>query len=98
MVLNGDVNIHLNDRISDEDAGIFSDTLEAMGFIIHMAGPTHRSRNTIDLIVNQSGSMLDVTSCNCGPYLSDHCVLNCTHLWSMRRQFGRALHTGKWDQ
>ena len=78
VALIGDVNIHLNDHTSHEDAGIFSDTLEAIGFMIHMAGPTHHSRNTIDLIANQSGSTLDVASCNCGPYLSDHCVLNCT--------------------
>ena len=78
MVLNGDVNIHLNDHTSDDDAGIFIDTLEAMGFKIHMAGPTHHSRNTIDLIATQSGSTLDMISCTCGPYLSDHCVLNCT--------------------
>ena len=78
MVLIGDVNIHLNDCTSDDDVGIFSDTLEAVGFIIHMAGPIHHSRNTTDPIANQSGSTLDVTSCNCGPYLSDHCVLNCT--------------------
>ena len=78
VVLIGDVNIHLNDHTSDEDAGIFSDTLEAMGFMIHMAGPAHCSGNTIDLIANQSGSTLGVASCNCGPYLSDHCVLNCT--------------------
>ena len=78
VVLIGDVNIHLNDCTSDDHTGIFSDMLEAMGFIIHMAGPTHHSRNTIDLIATQSGSTLDVTSCTCGPYLSDHCVLNCT--------------------
>ena len=78
VVLIGDVNIPLNDHTSDDDAGIFSDMLEAMSFIIHMAGPTHCSGNTIDLIATQSGSTLDVTSCNCGPYLSDHCVLNCT--------------------
>ena len=78
VVLIGDVNIHLNDHTSDDDAGIFNDTLEVMGFIIHMAGPTHHSGNTIDLIATQSGSALDVTSCNCGQYLSDHCVLNCT--------------------
>ena len=78
VVLIGDVNIHLNDHTSDDDAGIFSDMLEAIGFIIHMAGPTHHSGNTTDLIATQSGSTLDVTSCNCGPYLSDHCVLNCT--------------------
>ena len=46
--------------------------------LIHMAGPTHCSGNTIDLIATQSGSTLDVTSCTCGPYLLDHCVLNCT--------------------
>ena len=78
VVLIGDVNIHLNDCTSDDDAGIFSETLEAMGFIIHMDGPTHHSGNTIDLIANQSGSTLDVISCKCGPYLSDHCVVNCT--------------------
>ena len=78
VVLIEEVNIHLNDHTSDDDAGIFSDTLEAMGFIIHMASPTHHSRNTIDLIATQSGSTLDVTSCTCGPYLSGHYVLNCT--------------------
>ena len=46
--------------------------------MMHMAGPTHHSGNTIDLIATQSGSTLDVTSCTCGPYLSDHCVLSCT--------------------
>ena len=78
VVLIGDVNIHLNNCTSDDDARIFSDTLEAMGFIIHMASPTHHSGNTIDLIANQSGSTLDVISCKCGPYLSDHwcCKLN----------------------
>ena len=78
VVLIGDVNIHLNDRTSGDDAGIFSDTLEVMGFIMHMAGPTHCSGNTIDLIATQSGSTLDTIICTCGPYLSDHCVLNCT--------------------
>ena len=78
VVLIGDLNIHLNDCTSDDDAGIFSDMVEAMGFIIYMAGPTHHSGKTIDLIVTQSGSTLDVTSCTCGPYLSDHCVLKCT--------------------
>ena len=78
VILIGDVNIHLNDCTSDDDVGIFSDTLEAMGFIIHMASPTHCSGNTIDLIANQSGGTLDVISCKCGPYLSDHCVVNCT--------------------
>ena len=77
VVLIGDMNIHLNNHTSD-DAGIFIDMLEAMGFKIHMAGPTHCSRNTIDLIATQSGSTLDVISCTCGPYLSDHCVLNHT--------------------
>ena len=43
-----------------------------------MDGPTHHSGNTIDLIANQSGSTIDVISCKCGPYLSDHCVVNCT--------------------
>ena len=78
VVLIGDVTIHLNNHTSDDDAGIFSDMLEAMGFIIHMTIPTHCPRNAIDLIATQSGSTLDVTSCTCGPYLSDHCVLNCT--------------------
>ena len=78
VVLMGDMNIHLNDHTSDDGAGIFIDTLEAMGFTIHMAGPTHNSGHTIDLIATQSGSMLDLISCTCGPCLSDHCVLNCT--------------------
>ena len=60
VVLIGDMNIHLNDHTSDDDAGIFMDTLEAMGYIIHMAGPTHHSRHTIDLIATQLGSTLDV--------------------------------------
>ena len=77
VVLIGDMNIHLNDRTSDDDAGSFMDTLEAMGFTIHMAGPTHHSRHTIDL-TTQSRSTLDVISCTSGPYLLDHCVLNCT--------------------
>ena len=52
--------------------------LEAMGFAIHMAGPIHHPGHTIDLTATQSGSTLDMISCTCGPYLSDHLVLNCT--------------------
>ena len=78
VVLIRDVNIHLNDCTSDDNAGFFSGTLEAMGFITHMASSTHCSGNTIDLMATQSGSTLDGTSCTCGPYLSDHCVLICT--------------------
>ena len=78
VVLIGDMNIHLNDRTLDDDAGIFMDTLEAMDFTIHIAGPTHCSEHPIDLIATQSGRTLDVISCTCGPYLLDHCALNCT--------------------
>ena len=39
VLLIEDMNIHLNDHTSDDDAGIFMDMLEAMGFTIHMAGP-----------------------------------------------------------
>ena len=78
VVLIGDMNIHLNDHTSDDNAGIFMDTLAAMGFTIHMADPNHHSGHTIDLIATQSGSTLAMISCTCGPYLLDHCVLNCT--------------------
>ena len=98
VVLIGDMNIHLNNHTSDDDAGIFMDMLEAMGFTIHMAGPTHHSGHTIDLIATQSGSMLDMISCTYGSYLSDHCVLNCTMCVIHEEAIRKSITYRKLDQ
>ena len=49
LVVLGDFNIHVND-IDDPNAGIFLDTMTALGLKQHVKSPSHKSGNCLDLI------------------------------------------------
>ena len=78
ILLAADFNIHMNKATTDNELGLFVSTMEAMGFQVELCGPTHRSRNTIDLMSIQSGCHIGVLKMQCGPYLSDHCSIEMT--------------------
>ena len=87
LVITGDFNIHVNlldlpfDSLSDSKkeyrrtAEKFMDILDSMGLQQHITGPTHRSGNTLDLLITRSTEdVLQGNPC-VDAMLSDHCAL-----------------------
>ena len=77
VVLARDFNTHVNKLDLDDDACIFVDTLEALGFKFYQSDNTYKSGNILDLILTQEGSTYQVLEYKCGSYLSDHKVVEC---------------------
>ena len=73
-IFTGDFNLHVSDE-SNNDSAIFNDTIEAMGFIQHVGMQTHKSGNTLGLMISEIQGNTMVRSINTGPYLSDHCAM-----------------------
>ena len=69
----GDFNIHMNDE-NDENAGNFMDIIKALGLEQHIHLPKYKAGNTLDLVMTQLGSKLEVTKCSPGPFWLDHCA------------------------
>ena len=87
LIITGDFNIHVNlldipfDMLSDSKkeykrtAEKFVDILDSMGLKQHIHGPTHRSGNTLDLLITRtSDGALHGLPC-IDAMLSDHCTL-----------------------
>ena len=66
----GDFNLHVSEE--ETDPAIFSDSIEAMGLYQHVGFPTHKSGNTLDLILSDIQQTMSVMTTAPGPYLSDH--------------------------
>ena len=75
MIVLGDFNIYINDE-NDNEAGIFVDTVIALGFNQHESFPTHRAGNILDLVFTETCNSIEVKSCRPGPILSDHTVVD----------------------
>ena len=71
MIVLGDFNIHINDE-NDNEAGIFVETMIALGFNQHVSFPTHRAGDILDLVFTGTCNSIKVKSCIVGPILSDH--------------------------
>ena len=71
VLILGHFNIHINDQ-SDEDAGIFTDTMEALGLSQHVEHPTHRLGNTLDSIFTEINGNTQLVLIMEGPFFSDH--------------------------
>ena len=67
MIVLGDFNIHINDK-NDNDAGIFVDTITALGFNQHVTFPTHWVGNILDCVFTETCNSNKVKSC--GPHSS----------------------------
>ena len=66
----GDFNLHVSEE--ETDSIIFNDSIEAMGLHQHVGFPTHKSGNTLDLILSDIQQTISVMTTSPGPYLSDH--------------------------
>ena len=76
VIVLGDFNMHIND-VSDNDAQTFSDCLGATGLTQHVDFSTHEKGNRLDLVFTELQSIVNITSCKQGPFLSDHCIVLC---------------------
>ena len=70
-VLLRDFNLHVSNE-DDIDSAIFLDTIEAMGLYQHVGFPTHKSGNTLDLILSEIQSDAMVITTAPGPYITNH--------------------------
>ena len=85
-----DFKIHVNDKF-DENAGNFMDIIMALGLKQHIHFPTHRASNTLDLVITELGSKLEVTKYSQGPFWSDNCVADFMVEYP-HTVFSRSLH------
>ena len=76
LVVLGDFNIHVN-KIDDPNAGIFLDTMTALGMKQHVTGPTHRSGNCLHLIFTEEMSKTKTIECSHSMFVSDHSSIQC---------------------
>ena len=76
LVILGNFNIHVN-KIDDPNAGLFLDTMTALGMKQHVRGPTHRSGNCLDLIFTEEMSKTKAIECSHSAYVSDHSSIQC---------------------
>ncbi|XP_072017488.1 uncharacterized protein [Amphiura filiformis] len=75
VVLVGDFNIHVNNP-TKSDVTNFMTTLGISGFEQHITFPTHRSGNTLDLVISRPEDNL-IKDCIQESMLSDHHVVYC---------------------
>ena len=87
LVVTGDFNVHVN--LLDVPDGILSDSakkykavaekfmdkLDGMGLCQHIVGPTHRSGNTLDLVITRTSDHVLHGKPYVDAMLSDHCAL-----------------------
>ena len=69
----GDFNIQVNDEF-DENAGNCMDIIMALCLEQHIHFPTHKAGNTLDLVMTELGSKLEVTNYSPDPFWLDHCA------------------------
>ena len=73
-IILGDFNIHIDDPL-DPEAGIFNDTMSALGLIQQVTFPTHTKGNTLDLIFSEMGDSIQFGKIHSGPILTDHAIV-----------------------
>ena len=75
--ITGDFNIHVNNTIMDDEASAFVDSMEALDLEQHCNFITHKACNTLDLLLTETFSPLQVKACQAGDFISDHCIVQC---------------------
>ena len=73
-IILGNFNMHINDPF-DPEAGIFNDTMSALGLIQQVTFPTHNKGNTLDLIFSEMGDSVQFGKIHSGPMLTDHAIV-----------------------
>ena len=77
ILLLGDFNMQTNRIDTDVDIKIFMHTKEALGLQQWVDSETHHLGNTIDLVLTELVSKIEMLSCTPGPFISLHCMVKC---------------------
>ena len=75
ILIMGNFNIHINFKEVDNSAHIFTDTLEALGLQIHNDFPVHKLGNTLDILIMEINSQIQIDKCWAGPFILEHCTI-----------------------
>ena len=75
VVITGNFNIHVNCKEWDNNAHIFTDTLKALGLQFHNDFQTHRLGNTLDFLITEINSQIQIDKCWAGIFISDHSTI-----------------------
>ena len=76
ILILGDFNIVVNDPI-DSDAQLLLAWLESNNLHNIVDFPTHRSGNTLDLVIVRENQRISVTNIGTGDYITHHCEVSC---------------------
>jgi len=71
----GDFNIHMN-KVTDRDAVHFRDILSSYDLVQHVNSATHKSGNTLDLIITTATSKYNLSPVEIDYYFSDHAFIS----------------------
>ena len=93
VVITGDFNIHINCKEVDNNAHIFTDTLKALGLQIHNDLPICRLGYTLDLLITEINSQIQIDKCWASPFISDHCTIKASLSISRSDLIKNTLHT-----
>ena len=74
MIILGDLNLHLSDP-NDLAAGQFMEILEALGLYQCVTFPTHKSNNTLDVIILDIIAKIKPIYVRAGEFILDHCFV-----------------------
>ena len=75
VVITRDFNMHVNYKEWDNNTLIFTNTLEALGLLICHDFQTHRLGNTLDYLITEINSQIQIDKCWVGPFVSDHSTI-----------------------
>ena len=81
-------NIYVNNTIMDDEVSAFVDSMEALGLEQHCNFITHKACNTLDLVITETFSPLQVKACQAGDFISDHCIVQC---WSQSQGMSSSI-------
>ena len=74
LLITGDFNFHVN-KSTDREASRFTDIIDSADLQQHVDKPTHKSGNTLDLILTRSDFVTNITTTHYLP--SDHAAVLC---------------------
>ena len=77
LIITGNINLHLN-NMDDTDGSTLLDNLEVLGLESHCRFVTHKMGDTLDVFLTEIASDITIHSCTPGPFISDHCMVECT--------------------
>ena len=83
LIITVNINLHLN-NMDGMDGSTLLDNLEVLGLESYCRFATHKMGNILDVFLTEIASDITICLCTPGPFISDHCMVECTTLMSQR--------------